>query len=151
MIAAAQRILSPYTFEVKEIAWWSVYEIGQRLTDKFDDVADGEVRMPRVFIAGDACHTHSAKAGQGMNMSMQDAFNLGWKLASVLRGRAAPHLLTTYSEERQPIARELIDFDHAFSRLISAPPRTRPTPRAKASIRPSFRRGSSRPAGSPRA
>ena len=123
IIAAAQRILHPYTLEVKEIAWWSVYEIGQRLCDKFDDVADGEDRGPRVFIAGDACHTHSAKAGQGMNMSMQDTFNLGWKLASVLRGRAAPHLLNTYSQERQPIAKELIDFDHAFSRMISAPPK----------------------------
>ncbi len=123
LIAAARRILNPYTLEVKEIAWWSVYEIGQRLCDKFDDVKDGEDRMPRVFIAGDACHTHSAKAGQGMNMSMQDAFNLGWKLASVLRGRAAPRLLSTYSDERQPIARELIDFDHAFSRMVSAPPK----------------------------
>ena len=122
LIAAARRILRPYTLEVKEIAWWSVYEIGQRLCDRFDDGADDD-RMPRVFIAGDACHTHSAKAGQGMNMSMQDTFNLGWKLASVLRGRSAPRLLETYSQERQPIAKELIDFDHAFSRMISAPPR----------------------------
>ena len=53
--------------------------------------------LPRVFIAGDACHTHSPKAGQGMNVSMQDTFNLGWKLAAVLRGQcgagAAAHLL----------------------------------------------------------
>ena len=77
---------------MKEIAWWSVYEIGQRLTDKFDDVPEDEIatRLPRVFIAGDACHTHSPKAGQGMNVSMQDAFNLGWKLAAVLRGSSAP-------------------------------------------------------------
>ena len=83
LIAAAQRILSPYTLDVKEVAWWSVYEIGQRLCDKFDDVPEEEVetRLPRVFIAGDACHTHSPKAGQGMNVSMQDGFNLGWKLA----------------------------------------------------------------------
>ncbi len=121
LIAAAQRILNPYTLEVKEIAWWSVYEIGQRLCGKFDDVKGAENRMPRVFIAGDACHTHSAKAGQGMNMSMQDAFNLGWKLAAVLRGRAVPRLLATYSDERQPIAKELIEFDHAFSRMVSAP------------------------------
>ena len=69
--------------------WWSVYEIGQRLCDKFDDVPEEDVakRLPRVFIAGDACHTHSPKAGQGMNVSMQDGFNLGWKLASVLRKR----------------------------------------------------------------
>jgi phenol 2-monooxygenase len=79
LVAAAQRILHPYTLEVKEIAWWSVYEIGQRLCDKYDDLLDQPAQhgFPRVFIAGDACHTHSPKAGQGMNVSMQDAFNLG--------------------------------------------------------------------------
>ena len=123
LIAAAQRIFHPYTLDVKEVAWWSVYEIGQRLCDKFDDVAESEVatRLPRVFIAGDACHTHSPKAGQGMNVSMQDSFNLGWKLAAVLRGRAAPKLLHTYSSERQTIAKELIDFDRAWAKMLSAP------------------------------
>jgi phenol 2-monooxygenase len=96
-----------------------MYEIGQRLCDKFDDVPRQE-RVPRVFIAGDACHTHSAKAGQGMNVSMADAWNLGWKLSAVLRGRAEPELLHTYSEERQAVAQELIDFDREFSRLFSA-------------------------------
>ena len=107
---------------MKEIAWWSVYEIGQRLTDKFDDVPadDVERRLPCVFIAGDACHTHSPKAGQGMNVSMQDGFNLGWKLASVLRGRCAPHLLHTYSAERQAIAKELIDFDREWASLMAS-------------------------------
>jgi phenol 2-monooxygenase (NADPH) len=121
LIAAAQRILRPYTLDVKEVAWWSVYEIGQRLCDKFDDVPDDQIsaRNPRVFIAGDACHTHSPKAGQGMNVSMQDAFNLGWKLASVLRGRSAPDLLHTYSAERHAVARELIDFDRAWASLLS--------------------------------
>jgi phenol 2-monooxygenase (NADPH) len=118
LIAKARRILNPYTLEVKEIAWWSVYEIGQRLTDKFDDVPEEEIdaRLPAVFIAGDACHTHSPKAGQGMNVSMQDAFNLGWKLASVLRKRCAPSLLHTYSAERQAVAKELIDFDREWRR-----------------------------------
>ena len=90
LIAAARRIFRPYSLDVKEIPWWSVYEIGQRLCDKFDDVPEAEVakRLPHVFIAGDACHTHSPKAGQGMNVSMQDGFNLGWKLASVLRKRS---------------------------------------------------------------
>ena len=116
----ANRILHPYTIEVKEVGWWSVYEIGQRLCDKFDDVPAEEVasRRPRVFIAGDACHTHSAKAGQGMNVSMADTWNLGWKLASVLRGTAKPELLHTYSQERQATAKELIDFDREFSRLF---------------------------------
>ena len=122
LIAKARRILKPHSLDVKEIAWWSVYEIGQRLTDKFDDVPadDVERRLPCVFIAGDACHTHSPKAGQGMNVSMQDGFNLGWKLASVLRGRCAPHLLHTYSAERQAIAKELIDFDREWASLMAS-------------------------------
>ncbi|HET8748179.1 MAG TPA: FAD-dependent monooxygenase, partial [Ramlibacter sp.] len=92
LVAAAQRILHPYTLEVKEVPWWWVYEIGQRICDKYDDVPAPAVatQLPRVFIAGDACHTHSPKAGQGMNFSMQDTFNLGWKLAAVLRGQCAP-------------------------------------------------------------
>ena len=122
LIAKARRILHPHTLEVKEIAWWSVYEIGQRLTDKFDDVPAEEIatRLPRVFIAGDACHTHSPKAGQGMNVSMQDAFNLGWKLASVLRRRSAPHLLHSYSAERQAVAKELIDFDREWAEILAS-------------------------------
>ncbi len=125
LIAAARRILHPYTLEVKEIPWWSVYEIGQRLCDKFDDVPKSEAqdRFPRVFIAGDACHTHSPKAGQGMNVSMQDGFNLGWKLASVIRGRCSPKILHTYSDERQTVAKELIDFDRKFAKMFSAPPK----------------------------
>lgn len=119
LVAAARRILHPYTLEVREIPWWSVYEIGQRLTSRFDDVPAGETRLPRLFIAGDACHTHSPKAGQGMNVSMQDAFNLGWKLAQVLRGIAQPALLNTYSSERQVIARELIDFDREWAGILS--------------------------------
>ena len=122
LIAAARRILNPYSLDVKEVAWWSVYEIGQRLCDRFDDVPDEEVatRLPRVFIAGDACHTHSPKAGQGMNVSMQDGFNLGWKLASVLRQRCSPRLLQTYSAERQAIARELIEFDREWAALLAS-------------------------------
>ena len=66
---------------------------------KFDDVpAQRRPPAAAVFIAGDACHTHSAKAGQGMNVSMADAWNLGWKLGAVLRGRPSPELLHTYSD-----------------------------------------------------
>jgi phenol 2-monooxygenase (NADPH) len=123
LIAAAQRIFHPYTLQVKEVAWWSVYEIGQRLCDRFDDLEPHEMaeRVPRIFIAGDACHTHSPKAGQGMNVSMQDAFNLGWKLAAVLRGGSPPSLLHTYSAERQAVAKELIDFDREWAAMLSAP------------------------------
>ncbi|MDB5439806.1 MAG: 3-hydroxybenzoate 4-monooxygenase [Caulobacteraceae bacterium] len=124
LIAAAGRILHPYRLEVKEVAWWSVYEIGQRLCDRFDNAAtDDALAAPSVFIAGDACHTHSPKAGQGMNVSMGDGFNLGWKLAAVLQGRSPPALLHTYSEERQALAKELIDFDREIARMFSAPPK----------------------------
>ena len=125
VIAIAQRVLRPYTLDVKSVAWFAVYQVGQRVTDRFDDVPAEQAgsRLPRVFIAGDACHTHSAKAGQGMNVSMQDAFNLGWKLASVLDGRAGPELLRTYSTERQAIAQGLIDFDKAWSKIMASPPK----------------------------
>ncbi len=126
LIDAAQRILSPYTLEVAEVAWWSVYEIGQRLTEKFDDVPDDQTdtQLPRVFIAGDACHTHSPKAGQGMNVSMRDGFNLGWKLASVLRGQCRPEILHGYSTERHGVAEQLIEFDREFAQMFSARPKT---------------------------
>ncbi|WP_417564657.1 FAD-dependent monooxygenase [Microbacterium sp.] len=146
----ASAILHPYSIDVRSVAWSSVYEVGQRLADRFDDLPehdqhtdeqhtdeqhndeqhndeqhtageDAEARTPRVFLTGDACHTHSAKAGQGMNVSMQDAFNLGWKLAAVLHGRSAPALLRTYSEERQAVAHDLIEFDKFWSAFIAQP------------------------------
>jgi len=124
IIAQANRILSPYSLDVKNVAWHSVYEVAHRLTDRFDDVPNGRpadgTHVPRVFIAGDACHTHSAKAGQGMNVSMQDGFNIAWKLGHVLDGRAPESLLSTYSAERQVIAKNLIDFDKRWSALMAA-------------------------------
>jgi phenol 2-monooxygenase len=117
-IVKANEILHPYSIDVKNVAWYSVYEVGHRLTDRFDD----EDADPRVFIAGDACHTHSAKAGQGMNVSLQDGFNLGWKLGSVLTGRSPASLLRTYHGERQVIAQNLIDFDKEWSTLMAIKP-----------------------------
>ena len=121
LITAAQGIFKPYSFDVKDVIWWSVYEIGQRLTDRFDNLTGGDTETghPRIFIAGDACHTHSPKAGQGMNVSMGDSFNLGWKIAAVLRGQSDVSLLRSYSEERQEIAKELIAFDQEWARIIS--------------------------------
>lgn len=120
IIAKARRIFSPFALDVKEVVWWSIYEIGHRLTDKFDDVPEDQVatRAPRVMLAGDACHTHSPKAGQGMNVSMGDSFNLGWKLVSVLSGRADPALLHSYSGERRAAAKGLVEFDHKWSRVV---------------------------------
>lgn len=122
IIAKAQRIFRPFSLDVKEVVWWSIYEIGHRLTDKFDDVPEAEVayRAPRVMLAGDACHTHSPKAGQGMNVSMGDTFNLGWKLVSVLTGRADSSLLHSYSGERRAAAKGLVEFDHKWARVVGA-------------------------------
>ncbi|WP_406691229.1 FAD-binding monooxygenase [Saccharopolyspora sp. ID03-671] len=122
--ARANRILHPYTLTVKHVGWRSVYEVGHRLADKFDDVPAELVgtRTPRVFITGDACHTHSAKAGQGMNVSIQDGWNIAWKLGHVLDGRAPESLLDTYSAERQVIAQNLIDFDREWSSMMAAKP-----------------------------
>lgn len=124
IIAKANEILHPYTLDVRNVAWHSVYEVGHRLTDRFDDVLPEELgrRTPRVFITGDACHTHSAKAGQGMNVSMQDGFNIGWKLGHVLDGRSPESLLATYSAERQVVAKDLIQFDKEWSTLMAMKP-----------------------------
>lgn len=73
VFAIAQRVLQPHTLDVKRVVWFAVYQVGQRVTDRFDDAPldrledVARARLPRVFIAGDACRTHSVKAGQGMN------------------------------------------------------------------------------------
>ncbi|KAJ7236871.1 FAD binding domain-containing protein [Mycena haematopus] len=115
IIESARKILAPYTLECPEIEWWSVYEIGQRLCR---DVSFKN----RVFLAGDAFHTHSPKGGQGMNVSMMDSYNLGWKLAACAKGTASPSILDTYGGERVEVARQLIEFDHKVSRLFSGKP-----------------------------
>lgn len=121
-IAKAKRILHPYKLDVKEVVWSSIYEVGHRLTDRFDDASGGadNGRTPRVMLAGDACHTHSPKAGQGMNVSMGDTFNLGWKLIYVLTGRSAPDILHSYTAERRAAAKGLVEFDHRWSRVVGA-------------------------------
>ncbi|KAI5118756.1 hypothetical protein M0805_004842 [Coniferiporia weirii] len=110
--------LQPYdiTFP-NEIKWWALYVVGQR-------VASAYSKDERLFIAGDACHTHSPKAGQGMNASMNDSHNLAWKLAYVLKGWADRKLLKTYEFERRAYAQELIDFDKKWAKLFSGKPRT---------------------------
>lgn len=123
IIRRANAILHPYTLDVKSIAWWSVYEVAHRVTTGFDNVPADLVgqQHPRAFIMGDACHTHSAKAGQGMNVSIQDGWNLSWKLAAVLEDRAPKSLLDTYSSERRVIAQDLINFDKEWSTLMARP------------------------------
>ncbi|MFT0531481.1 FAD-dependent monooxygenase [Castellaniella hirudinis] len=124
LIARAQRIMNPYQLAVKEVAWWSIYEVGQRVAERFDDVPAGSPGdlIPRAFVAGDACHTHSPKGGWGLNTSLPDTFNLGWKLAAVLRGKSHPKLLRTYAAERRKVAFMLIDADREMSALVATRP-----------------------------
>ncbi|KAJ7117712.1 FAD binding domain-containing protein [Mycena epipterygia] len=118
LLEVASKSLHPYVFKTpEEFDWWTIYIIGQRVASKFS--VD-----ERVFIAGDACHTHSPKAGQGMNASMNDSHNLVWKLVYVLRGWAGLSLLKTYELERRKYAKDLIDFDVKFSELFSGKPWT---------------------------
>lgn len=123
VIDTANEIMTPYSIDVKNVVWNTIYEVGHRVADHFDDL-ESEVSSgdhPRVFIAGDACHTHSAQAGQGMNVSMQDGFNLGWKLGHVVSGNSPRELLATYGEEREEIAHRLIEFDKTWSSLMAKP------------------------------
>lgn len=119
IIAQTQRVLAPYTIAFNDFDWWAAYQIGQRFAPRFSH-ADAHGVL-RVHIAGDACHTHSPKAGQGMNVSMMDGFNLSWKLAHAIHGLAAdPNaLLATYQHERLAIAQQLIAFDAEFSAMFS--------------------------------
>ncbi|KAH9944956.1 FAD binding domain-containing protein [Epithele typhae] len=119
ILQVAKKSFHPFEIsQIGEIDWWTLYLIGQRVATRFSV-------HERVFIAGDACHTHSPKAGQGMNASMNDTHNLAWKLAHVLRGWADISLLKTYEFERRKYAQDLIDFDKKFSKLFSGKPRTK--------------------------
>jgi len=84
---------------VRKVAWASVYSMNARIAEHY--------RVGRAFLAGDAAHIHPPTGGQGLNTSVQDAYNLGWKLAAVLQG-AAETLLATYEEERRPIAADML-------------------------------------------
>lgn len=119
LLEVAKKSFYPYimTTTLEKIDWWTIYIIGQRVASKFS-------ANERVFIAGDACHTHSPKAGQGMNASMNDTHNLIWKLTHVLRGWANLPLLKTYEFERRKYAQDLIAFDKKFSALFSGKPKS---------------------------
>jgi phenol 2-monooxygenase len=108
-----QAILKPYTFDYKICDWWTAYQIGQRIAPTF-------TKDDRIFLAGDAVHTHSPKVGLGMNMSMQDGFNIGWKVALVAAGVASPAILSTYNAERHHLAEMLLDFDRHWSGLFTS-------------------------------
>ncbi|CEJ61354.1 hypothetical protein PMG11_09889 [Penicillium brasilianum] len=107
-----QAIFAPYTFDFQICDWWAAYQIGQRIAPAFS-------KGNRIFLAGDAVHTHSPKVGLGMNMSMQDGFNIGWKVALVASGVAQPSILSTYDAERHRLAEMLLDFDRHWSGLFT--------------------------------
>ncbi|MEV7445545.1 FAD-dependent oxidoreductase [Streptomyces sp. NPDC091204] len=86
--------------DVTEVRWASDFRPRAAMADRFRD--------GRVFLAGDSAHVHSPAGGQGLNTSVQDAYNLGWKLAAVLRGEAHASLLDSYEEERLPVAAEML-------------------------------------------
>ncbi|SDG26860.1 MULTISPECIES: FAD-dependent oxidoreductase [unclassified Duganella] len=94
--------------QVHAVHWRSDYAMSARLADRY--------RVGRVFIAGDAAHVHPPTGGQGLNTSVQDAWNLGWKLAAVLRG-ADEALLDTYEEERREVAADMLGMS---TRLLDA-------------------------------
>ncbi|MWA06046.1 3-(3-hydroxyphenyl)propionate hydroxylase [Actinomadura sp. LD22] len=87
------------------LGWASVYRVNIRMAERF--------RAGRVLLAGDAAHVHSPAGGQGLNTGVQDAYNLGWKLAAVLSG-ASPSLLDTYEEERLPVAAGVLGISTAL-------------------------------------
>lgn len=93
---------------IHSVSWASAFEMNARLADTY--------RRERVFLTGDAAHCHPPTGGQGLNTSLQDAYNLGWKLAAVLDG-APESLLSTYEKERRPIAEAVLGLSE---RLLEA-------------------------------
>jgi 2-polyprenyl-6-methoxyphenol hydroxylase-like FAD-dependent oxidoreductase len=98
-----QRLIAERTgrtdIAVQSVSWSSAYAMNARLADRY--------RAGRIFLVGDSAHIHPPTGGQGLNTSVQDAYNLGWKIASVLRG-APDTLLDTYEEERRPVAADVL-------------------------------------------
>ena len=103
----AQTFFKGFTFDFKVCEWWSVYRVGQRVVEHSANPGN------RIFLAGDAVHMHSPKIGLGMNTSMQDGYNLGWKVALAAAGAVSnpAALLATYQAERLPVANTLVKFD----------------------------------------
>ncbi|KPM34056.1 hypothetical protein AK830_g12517 [Neonectria ditissima] len=112
---SAKKILQPYNIEWERVEWYSVYPIGQGISDRY-------TLDQRVFLGGDACHTHSPKAGQGMNTAFLDAQNLAWKIHAVEAGFASREILKTYEPERKNVAETLLSFDNRYAKLFSQRP-----------------------------
>jgi 2-polyprenyl-6-methoxyphenol hydroxylase-like FAD-dependent oxidoreductase len=100
-IQAAIDEIAPAGTKASNLRWSSIFRIKYGIVDRY--------RADRVFVAGDAAHLHPPAGGQGMNTGIQDAWNLGWKLALAVRGEAAPGLLDSYEAERRPAGKEIVD------------------------------------------
>lgn len=105
-----QRVHHPVT--LADVSWSSYFHVNSRMVR--------QLRMERVFFAGDAAHVHSPAGAQGMNTGIQEAFNLGWKLARVLAGGAPDRLLDTYHAERYPIERLVLQQTSFMTQLVEA-------------------------------
>jgi len=108
----AQKIMKPYSITWDRVEWFSVYPIGQGIADRY-------TLDERVFMGGDCCHTHSPKAGQGMNTAFLDAQNLAWKIHHVESGFADRSILKSYESERKYVAENLLNFDAQYAKLFS--------------------------------
>ncbi|MEV7192517.1 rifampin monooxygenase [Streptomyces sp. NPDC093510] len=108
------RAVAGTDFGVHSPRWLSRFGDATRLADRY--------RVGRVLLAGDAAHIHPPTGGQGLNLGVQDAFNLGWKLAAQVRGWAPETLLDTYQAERHPVAEDVLDNTRAQMELLSAEP-----------------------------
>ncbi|MFD3836277.1 rifampin monooxygenase [Streptomyces sp. NPDC058642] len=108
------RAYSGTDFGVHSPRWLSRFGDATRLAERY--------RVGRVLLAGDAAHVHPPLGGQGLNLGIQDAFNLGWKLAAEVTGRAPEGLLDSYESERRPVAAAVLDNTRVQSLLISTDP-----------------------------
>lgn len=101
----------PNDARLSDPVWMSRFSISHRTVRDY--------RKLRVFLAGDAAHIHSPAGGQGMNTGIQDAFNLAWKLALVIRSRAPAQLLSSYQLEREPVARGVVNLTDRLTRMAT--------------------------------
>lgn len=110
----ARKVISPYYVNWKSVEWFGNYAVSQRVAARFSDP------QLKAFIAGDASHSHSPKAAQGLNTSVHDSWNLGWKMNLALRGLSSGNvLLESYEDERKKIAHDLINFDFEHANHIA--------------------------------
>ena len=104
---------SDLNVDITKVNWFSTYKVHTRHVNKFSE--------GRCFLAGDSAHIHTPAGAQGMNTGIQDGYNLAWKLAFVLKGKAGASLLDTYNEERLPNAENLMKTTDAFFNLVASP------------------------------